>query len=189
MRIEVLGDPSLPRGGPGRDAEGNFFLSAFDVDAAPSNKPEAKQHIVWKEAVADESQEGYSVSKVVKDPEGERQPGWAIDASSGSARRQAVFIPDKPFGFPGGTILTIRLKHEMRKASRNIGRFRLSVSNMPDPEFVVNCRLGFVQCLKLLPTSVHRSRPKNWLQHIERFRRCWTKRASRWRHSRENWTN
>ena len=27
LRLEVLQDPSLPRGGPGRDPEGNFFLS------------------------------------------------------------------------------------------------------------------------------------------------------------------
>ncbi len=31
IRLEVLPDPSLPHGGPGRDAAGNFFLSDFDV--------------------------------------------------------------------------------------------------------------------------------------------------------------
>ena len=32
VRMEVLPDPSLPHGGPGRDAEGNFFLSDLDVE-------------------------------------------------------------------------------------------------------------------------------------------------------------
>ena len=34
IRLEALPDPSLPHGGPGRDAEGNFFLSDFDVAIA-----------------------------------------------------------------------------------------------------------------------------------------------------------
>ncbi len=34
LRLEVLPDASLPRGGPGRDPEGNFFLSDFEVEAA-----------------------------------------------------------------------------------------------------------------------------------------------------------
>jgi cytochrome c553 len=36
LRMEVLGDPSLPHQGPGRDEEGNFFLSALEVTAAPA---------------------------------------------------------------------------------------------------------------------------------------------------------
>src|SRR5581483_10184155 len=61
VRIEVLPDPGLPHGGPGRDAEGNFFLSDFDLEVAPSDNPQAKQHVVWTKALADESQDGYSV--------------------------------------------------------------------------------------------------------------------------------
>jgi hypothetical protein len=140
IRIEVLTDPSLPHGGPGRDLEGNFFLSNFDVEASPVDDPGTKQNVRWKEASADESQDGYNIQKLVRrngDLDQSRLRGWAIDASSKVSRRQAVLVPDKPFGFPGGTILTITLKHEMRHATRNIGRFRLSVSNSPDPSFVV----------------------------------------------------
>src|SRR5262249_61579835 len=36
---------------------------------------------------------------------------------------------ETPFGFDGGTILTITLKHEMRHSSRNLGHFRLSVTS------------------------------------------------------------
>ncbi len=42
LRIEVLPDASLPHGGPGRDPEGNFFLSDFEVEAAAAGKPESK---------------------------------------------------------------------------------------------------------------------------------------------------
>ncbi|PYV10906.1 MAG: hypothetical protein DMG23_05950, partial [Acidobacteria bacterium] len=36
VRIEVLSHPSLPHGGPGRDPDGNFFLSDFEVEATPA---------------------------------------------------------------------------------------------------------------------------------------------------------
>ena len=31
--------PACPPGGPGRDSDGNFFLSDFEVQAAPADKP------------------------------------------------------------------------------------------------------------------------------------------------------
>jgi hypothetical protein len=136
VRIEVLNDNSLPHGGPGRDAEGNFFLSDFDVSIAPADKPADKHHVLWKAVKADESQSGYDASNLIHKEPGLR--GWAIDASSQDAptRRQAVFVPDQPFGFASGTILTITMKHEMRHATRNIGRFRLSLTPSADPEFI-----------------------------------------------------
>ena len=140
VRIEVLGDPSLPNGGPGRDPEGNFFLSKFEVQSAPTTDPDRKQLVKWKDAAADESQDGYKVKRIVQrgnDRDEDRVRGWAIDASTHSPRREAVFVPDKPFSFSGGTVLTITFKHEMRHASRNIGRFRLSVTTTDDPDFVV----------------------------------------------------
>jgi cytochrome c553 len=134
LRIEVLPDPSLPRGGPGRDPEGNFFLSDFEVDASAAGKPETKQRVVFKEAEADESQDGYDVKALLKKDSGLH--GWAIDAAQKPERRQAVLTPEKPFGFEAGTILTIRLKHNMRHSSRNLGRFRLSLTTAADPAIV-----------------------------------------------------
>ncbi len=54
VRVEAISDPSLPAGGPGRDAEGNFFLSAVEVQAAPADKSAATQKIVFKDSVGDE---------------------------------------------------------------------------------------------------------------------------------------
>ena len=34
IRLEALPDPSLPKGGPGRDYYGNFVLTGFHVDHA-----------------------------------------------------------------------------------------------------------------------------------------------------------
>ena len=136
VRIEVLSDPSLPNGGPGRDSDGNFFLSDFEAEARPAGGKGAPQVIQFKGAEADEAQGGYEIKRIVgKRGKQEGLQGWAIDDSLSSAvkLRQAVLVPEKPFGDEHGTLLTIRLKHQMLHAARNIGRFRLSVTTMADP--------------------------------------------------------
>lgn len=139
VRLEVLPDASLLHGGPGRDAEGNFFLSDFDVEVAPANNPGAMQHVIWKQAAADESQDGYSAKRLVqKDPKDTGLHGWAIDASSDiPLRRQAIFTSTQPCGFAGGEVLRIAMKHELRRSTRNIGHFRISITSASDPETVV----------------------------------------------------
>ncbi len=144
VRLEVLPDASLPHGGPGRDPNGNFFLSDFDIESAPLTKPEAKHAVRWKSVEADESQDGYSAKNLITKKAGQLA-GWAIDESDPKPiQRQAVFLPESPFGSPGGSILTITLKHQMRRASRNIGRFRISVTTTGNPEFIVQ-----------IPAAVH----------------------------------
>ncbi len=129
IRLEVLPDSSLPHNGPGRDAAGNFFLSDFDVQPASGPK------VQWKKASADDAQEGYEIDGVVEKKPG-RLSGWAInEGTDSSLRRQAVFVPEKPMATDS---LVITLKHQMRHSSRNIGHFRISVTQNADPEFVVD---------------------------------------------------
>ncbi len=130
VRLEVLPDPSLPKSGPGRDPDGNFFLSDFEMQI--NGKP-----VIWKSAVADESQDGYSAKGIVE-KRTDVLSGWAIDAGDANVwRRQVVFVPRDAWEIPAGSTLTFTLRHEMRKTSRNIGRFRLSVTALPDPVFIV----------------------------------------------------
>ncbi|HEV2383620.1 MAG TPA: PSD1 and planctomycete cytochrome C domain-containing protein [Terriglobia bacterium] len=140
VRIEVIQDPSLPQHGPGRDPEGNFFLSALEIETASADKGDAAKpsgKVAFKEAIADEEQSGYGIKNLLKASE-EGPKGWAIEPAPSSKpfTRQAVLIPDKPFGFEHGTLLTIRLKHQLRHSSRNLGRFRLSLTSSADPKFI-----------------------------------------------------
>jgi hypothetical protein len=136
VRLEVLPDPSLPRGGPGRDAAGNFFLSDFDLEIAPASNLEAARPVAWKSGTADESQDGYSIKNVVQKKAG-RLAGWAIDENDPKpVARQAVFLPGTPIDNTTGNVLIITLKHRMRHASRNIGRFRISITSVADPSFI-----------------------------------------------------
>jgi cytochrome c553 len=162
VRLECLKDPSLPHGGPGRDDEGNFFLGEVEVTAAPADKPTATQVIKWKEAFADESQKGYEVSNLVKKEK--YVTGWAIEPTTEPApqRRQVVLVPEKPFGFEGGTLLTIRLKHEMLHSVRNVGRFRLSVTSMERPQSIAELPAGLTPVL-LTPADKRTAEQQNSL--------------------------
>ena len=123
VRLEVIEHPSLPRGGPGRDDEGNFFLSDFEIAV----DGEAVELV---EAIANDAQFGYGVERAISSRPG--SGGWAIDATPAPTPlpRQAVFVPAHAFA---GERITVRLKHDMRRASRNLGRFRLSVTSIDDP--------------------------------------------------------
>ncbi len=138
VRLEVMSDPSLPAGGPGRDPDGNFFLSDFEMEAAPAKDSGKPRKIVFKDAAADESQSEYVIDNLVNDKP--RPKGWGIDTSDDKSTtiRRGVLTPDKPFGFPGGTLLTIRLKHDMAFSKCAIGRFRVSVTSMTDPTVVAS---------------------------------------------------
>ncbi len=152
VRIEAISDPSLPAGGPGRDPEGNFFLSGFEVQAAPEAGSGTPQKIVFKKAAADESQDGYVFDNLVND---KPQPkGWGITTANDktTAVRRGILMPDKPFGFPGGSVLTIHMKHDMAFTKCAIGRFRISVTAMADPRVVTTVPASLRSVLDL-PTA------------------------------------
>jgi hypothetical protein len=131
VRLEVLPDESLPHGGPGRDAEGNFFLSDFELQVS-SGTGHRSQTAAWKAIEADEAQDGYEIKNLLDRKPGQLA-GWAIEADDKTpVRRQAVFIPQEPLEIPADSVLTITMKHQMRHASRNVGRFRVSVTAKPD---------------------------------------------------------
>ena len=157
IRLEVLPDPSLPHNGPGRDPDGNFFLSDFDVVLKKPTDSRVET-VVWRSAKADENQDGYDIKKIVNKKAGQLV-GWAIEARDDAAgRRQAVFTPDEPLDIPSGSTLTITLKHEMRHSSRNIGRFRLSATSSSDPEFIIQVPAQLRPLLSLRDRSPEQAR-------------------------------
>lgn len=129
LRLEVLTDPSLSNGGLSRSANGNFILTGFQVEIAPETTPERSQTVKFLDAV---SQHGSNVKSALDD---DPATGWTFRADRvGSLREtQAIFLPEKPFGFAGGTRITIRLKHESTNAQQMIGRFRLSFTSAKEP--------------------------------------------------------
>lgn len=122
VRIEAVPDPSLPRGGPGRDVYGNFSLTSVRLESGE------KQPIAVALAKADDGH----VKKAKDKPE---TGLWTIDASRQEHRlpRQLVLVLAKPVSGP----LRITLVFASEFSGQGIGRFRLSATSISSPEKTV----------------------------------------------------
>jgi len=134
LRLEALPDDSLPSKSLGRAFNGNFVLSAFEVqlrtaDGKMTNLPLVK-------AEADYDQPGWSIAKLGPAPMAKGKPkkadntkaGWAIGGNMAENRvaRKAIFTI-APTTVPAGAKLVVTLRHDA-VSGHSIGRFRLNVS-------------------------------------------------------------
>ncbi|WP_395144171.1 DUF1549 domain-containing protein [Armatimonas sp.] len=115
LRLEVLKDPSLPKGGPGRDTnDQNAVLSELTVRYKGTP-------IALQTARADFAQVGWPVANAI---DGKEDTGWAWFPKNAEPH-VAVFDFAQPLVTDGGT-LEIRLTQNY--ANLPVGCFRLSVS-------------------------------------------------------------
>jgi hypothetical protein len=155
FRLEMLNDPNLPAGGPGRSVDGLFALSEFKVEVADAKKPNQKTWVKFTRATADFSNERTLLGPLYADRDGKRSnftgsveyaidgkddTAWGIDAGPGRRNqpRKAVFIAESNVAFPEGTVLTFHLvqKHggwnSDDNQNMNLGRFRISATGAAD---------------------------------------------------------
>ncbi|CAK9045549.1 Uncharacterized protein SCF082_LOCUS25734 [Durusdinium trenchii] len=155
FRLELLNDPNLPLGGPGRSIEGTSALTEFEVEAAPADKPDERKKIKLVAATSDIILPATPLKKIYDDkadskrvtggPEfaidGKAETAWGIDAGPERRNlpRKIVFVPESPIENPGGTVFTFNLvqKHggwnSDDNQNHNLGRFRLSVTAADSP--------------------------------------------------------
>jgi hypothetical protein len=154
IRLELMMDPNLPRGGPGRSIYGTAALTEFEAEAAPASDPKKVTKIKFVRATADVNPPETELLKIYDDKSGKRrvtgpiefaidgksETAWGTDAGPGlrNQPRQAVFVSSEPIGFEGGTVLSIFLKQNHGgwnsddNQNHNLGRFRLSVTTDPN---------------------------------------------------------
>jgi hypothetical protein len=154
FRLELLNDPNLPLGGPGRSIKGTAALTEFRVEAAPADAPTKVADVKFAWATADVNPPETPLEPIFDDRSGKNRvtgpigfaidgkddTAWATDAGPGRRNhpRKAVFTVEKPIAFPRGTILTFHLVQNHGgwnsddNQSHNIGRFRLSITSAPD---------------------------------------------------------
>ncbi|HXW04992.1 MAG TPA: PSD1 and planctomycete cytochrome C domain-containing protein [Vicinamibacterales bacterium] len=149
LRLQALPDPSLPRGGPGRDAYGHFRVTGIHADIAPLTGAAGTGGRARTEAVAPRELR-FSTVKVddsaypVKpedllsppgDSPGRKSGAWAVNAMRDADRapRQAVLPVDAPFGYATGTRITLRIDHLDGTIGQGLGRLRLWATTAPDP--------------------------------------------------------
>lgn len=154
FRLELLNDPNLPRGGPGRSIKGVGALTEFEVEAAPADAPNQVCKVRFVKATADVNLPETPLESIFDDKskkhrvtgpieyaiDGKDETAWGIDAGPGfrNQPRKAVFVPEYPIENPQGTILNIYLKQSHGgwnsddNQNNNLGRLRLSITNAPD---------------------------------------------------------
>lgn len=154
FRLELLNDPNLPLGGPGRSIKGTGALTEFLVDAAPADGSKPPERIKIVKATADVNPpeapletifDDRSKNRRVTGPiefaiDGKAPTAWTFDIGPGRRNqpRKAVFVAEKPIGYPGGTSLTFYLNQSHGgwnsddNQNNNLGRFRFSVTTASD---------------------------------------------------------
>ncbi|HUQ91515.1 MAG TPA: PSD1 and planctomycete cytochrome C domain-containing protein [Bryobacteraceae bacterium] len=124
IRIDALPHATLPRGGPGRDAYGNFFLTQVEAEAITAG---AAQSIRIGKAFVDDGKIDDKRFKQL----------WTVDASRDEVRfaRQLVLLAASPFGAPGSK-LRIRIRQTSEAGGQGLGHFRLSVTSSSEPGLI-----------------------------------------------------
>ncbi|OWK38113.1 PSD1 and planctomycete cytochrome C domain-containing protein [Fimbriiglobus ruber] len=122
LRLEVFADDAMPARGPGRSGNGNFVMTGIKVSGG-DKKPAA-----LKSASADYSQTdgGFDVATTFKGG-----PGWAIYPEVGKDHA-AVFAFASPLA-AGGKDVTVELRFQSVFSQHQFGKFRLSVTDSPNP--------------------------------------------------------
>ncbi|WP_218032941.1 PSD1 and planctomycete cytochrome C domain-containing protein [Brevifollis gellanilyticus] len=123
--LECFPDASLPEQSLGRNSNGNFVLTDFDVYVQKAGgKPEK---LTVTKVEADYNQKGYEITNVIKKGKGR---GWAIDGPTKKENRRAMFLLDRLVSPSAGAQVLLRLRHEAI-GYHNIGRFRISSTSLP----------------------------------------------------------
>src|SRR5207302_4115002 len=107
FRLELLNDPNLPRGGPGRSFMGTCALTEFKVEVAAAKAPGKKTKVELEKATADYANPERSLEPNFDDRskrrrvtgpveyaiDGKAETAWGIDAGPGRRNqpRQAIF--------------------------------------------------------------------------------------------------
>jgi cytochrome c553 len=152
VRLELLMDPNLPAGGPGRSIKGTGALTEFRVEAASPAAPETFTKVKIATATADFNPPETVLEKKFDDKSGNRRvtgpiqfaidgrddTAWGIDAGPGlrNQPRKAVFDFEKPLE-SSGAVLNFYLAQNHGGAnsddneSNNLGRIRLSITDAP----------------------------------------------------------
>ena len=131
LRIEPLRDGSLPGGGPGRAANGNFMLQAVAAEATSRADPSRTQPLPFSKATATFSQGGHGPEMII---DASPVTGWAIQGLPKSVAPAVILTVAEPAGFTGGVRLKLVLRYQQGR-QHVLGRFRLSATTDPDPQF------------------------------------------------------
>ena len=115
VRLELLNDPNLPLGGPGRSIYGTCALTEFKLDAGPADGSAKMAEVKIVSATADVNPAEKELGSIFDDKKNKRrvtgpieyaidrkdETAWGIDIGPGRSNvpRKAVFVLEKPISF------------------------------------------------------------------------------------------
>ena len=123
LRLDVFPNDALPMKGPGRQDNGNFHLSEFEVNVFEPGAV-APVKLEFSRATADFNQSDWGIEKAIDNNAG---TAWGIHPEVGLAHH-AVFELKSPLALKPGARLSITMKH-LHGDRHVIGAFRLSAAN------------------------------------------------------------
>jgi hypothetical protein len=154
VRLELLNDPNLPLGGPGRSIKGTSALTEFHLEAAPADGSAKLEEVKRIIATADVNPPEKALEPIYSDKSTKRrvtgpiayaldrndETAWTTDNGPGrrNVPRKAVFTLEKPLAFAGGAKLKFRLTQNHGgwnsddNQNYNLGRFRFAVTSAAD---------------------------------------------------------
>ena len=121
--LEMLEDPSLPGGRVGRAPNGNAALTGVQVEAISVRDPRQRMpvELTWAWADREQPDGDHAAANVLgSDP----ARTWAPDAHRTPGPRALLLCAKEPFGFEGGTDLSVRLRYDSIYAQHAYGRVR-----------------------------------------------------------------
>ena len=154
VRLELLNDPNLPRGGPGRSIKGTSALTEFRLEAAPADGSGKMEEVKLSGATADVNPPEKELEAIYHDKTDKKrvtgpieyaldrnnETAWTTDLGPGRSNvpRKAVFTLEKPLAFAGGAKLKFRLTQNHGgwnsddNQNNNLGRFRFAITTAAD---------------------------------------------------------
>ncbi|MBM4002941.1 MAG: DUF1553 domain-containing protein [Planctomycetes bacterium] len=151
IRLELLNDANLTRGGPGRSVHGLFALTEFKVQAGVNDDPKALSDVKIGRAAAsanaaegeldkrfdDRSNRRRLIGPITFAIDGKDETAWSPDIGWGRSNvpQEAVFVLEQPQELGGKGRLTFRLTQNHGgwnsddNQNNNLGRFRFWISD------------------------------------------------------------
>ncbi len=153
FRLELLNDPNLPLGGPGRSIKGTGALTEFTVEAAPADDPAKVTKFKFAKAAADVDQPEKPLEPIFDDKSGKRRVtgpvairhrrqgrnrlGHRCRAGAAQSAAQGRLHPGDARCLSRGhdSDLSLAQNHggwnSDDNQNNNLGRFRLSITDAP----------------------------------------------------------
>ncbi len=154
IRLELLTDPNLPGGGPGRSLTGLCGLTEFKLEVSTGGDEKDKRSVEFKSVTADFGNDRRQLDPQYGDKDGKRgftgpapyaidgdnATAWGIDTGPGrrGASHRAVFLAQENVAMGPTTHLRFHLVqmhggwNSDDNQTMNLGRFRISVSSQVD---------------------------------------------------------